>query len=303
MAQLLDTITKSSAAEPDFFLSLKDLSVDYFERSRLLRSATALTNHNLGVGASRPGIGSLLEDITGWLGETPDWRLMRIGTAMVAWMIYKYPHAMTKEPATGDVWTNHSTTQLDEMLVSATAVVEQARQMVDQILVKELEGLSQAQSSYIYSGGDSAHLAMRRRLAFMVSMAIAQQDNFLVRCVRIYLSDLQEVSPNGEPILGFMSRLFLGNDNAGQLSSAAEQIQECLRRLQAIFSPYVGKRISETSQFSAELGSTLERFKDILLLNTTVAADIVCGLWLYLDQDEATGLSILHPMVNHQLLD
>lgn len=298
----MDTIIKSSAAEPDFFRSQKDLSVDYFERSRLLRSATTPT-HNLDVGVSRPGIGSLLEDMAGWLGEIPDWRLMRIGTAMVAWMIDKHPGAMTKEPATGDAWTNYSTTQLDEMLVSATAVVGQARQVVDQILVKELEGLSQAQSTYIYSGGDSAHLAMRRRLAFMVAMAIAQRNNFLVRCVRIYLSDLQEVPPNSEAILEFMSRLFLGNDNAGQLSSVAEQIQQCLQRLQTILSPHVGKRISETSQLSTELISTLERFKDILLLNTTVAADIVCGLWLYLDQDEATGLSILHPMVNHQLLD
>ncbi|KAF9375159.1 hypothetical protein CPC16_000881 [Podila verticillata] len=297
LTQLLDTIIKSSAAEPDFFRSQKDLSVDYFERSRLLRSAT-MPMHNLGVGVSRPEIGSLLEDMAGWLGEIPDWRLMRIGTAMVAWMIDKHSSAMTKELVTGDVWTNYSTTQLNEMLVSAIAVVEQARQMVDQILVKELEDLSQAQSTYIYSGGDSAHLAMRRRLAFMVSMAIAQRDNFLVRCVRIYLSDLREVPSNSKAILGFMSLLFLGNDNAGQLSSVAEQIQECLQRLQAIFSPHVGKHISETSQLSTELISTLERFEDILLLNTTVAADIVCGLWLYLDQDEAAGLSILHPMID-----
>lgn len=275
--------------------------MQYFERSRLLRSATT-TKRPGSVDVSGPGTGSLLEDMTGWLGEISDWRLVRIGTAMVAWLIDKHSGAMAKGPI-ADTWANCDPIQLDELLLNATVVVEQARQMVDHIPEKRLEAFSQAQSSYVYGGGGSAHLAMRRRLAFMIGMAIAQRDNFLVRCVRIYLSDLQEVSPNGEGILAFISRLFLGNDNASQLSSVAEQIQDCIRRLHSVCNPYVGMSISENSRLSSQLKSTLEQFKEILLLNTTVAADIVCGLWLYLDQDETTCLSILYPMVGCWILD
>lgn len=275
--------------------------MQYFERSRLLRYATP-TKHPGSVDVSGPGAGSLLEDMTEWLGEIPDWRLVRIGTAMVVWLIEKQSGATAKRPIE-DSWTNYDPIQLDKLLLSATAVVEQARQMVDHLPEKELEAFSRAQSSYVYGGGDSAHLPMRRRLAFMVGMAIAQRDAFLIRCVRIYLSDPQEVSPFGEAILAFVSRLFLGNDNASQLNSIAEQIQECIRRLHSICNPYVGKPISDNSRLSAQLRSTLDQFKEILLLNTTVAADIVCGLWLYLDQDETTCLSILHPVVSCWILD
>ncbi|KAG0348484.1 hypothetical protein BG004_005096 [Podila humilis] len=307
--RLLDTVIQSSAAQPDFFHSRKELSGLFLDESRLFRMTIRSNTPPAPAPAVAPAplemLGAYLEDMASWLSEIPDWRLMRIGITVTSWMLSQERCLNQQQEGHGAEWID-SAAPLKELLISAASLVNQGPKSMQQIPVQALEAFSQAHWHYVYAGGDSARLSTRRSLVIILAMAIAQTNEFLMHCIRIHLNDLKKENESGpialagnSPFLLFVARLFLANCNLDQLQSFAEHISHCIKDLLIVCSleSDVNKMMDNTAKISRNLKVTLARYKDALWLNTTVVADLACAMWLHLNMGEASGMTTFHPLI------
>ncbi|KAF9427895.1 hypothetical protein BGZ94_003920 [Podila epigama] len=193
-----------------------------------------------------------------WIGELPDWRLVRICSVLVAYLLGQNQPASSKMSRADLNMYKIGHIKLQEVIINAARVAGMGVVPMKKIPNRELCLLRKSLTDYIYSGGDSTQLATRRRLSFLVSLALTQRD-FVLCCVHMYLTDQEtQPPPDNTPLLSYLSLLLLGVDNALQVNAVAEELEKFLR----------------------------------------VTADIICGVWRYLDLGEGdASVPILHSMI------
>ncbi|KAF9097640.1 hypothetical protein BGX29_008002 [Mortierella sp. GBA35] len=311
LIQLIDTIIQDCRRLPDFFQSRRQISRQHFDSSHFLTSALSAHVQN---GQHCDLVERLLEDSAELAGEIDDWRIVRIWTLFVEWILTPLGSEGARARDTLEIDADMSAMDRDmdlgAMVLSACRIVNDrdfkraASRGVhfsdSSAVLSEINHLLEIQKRYVFESAPPREMALRRRLAFLIASAVISSNGLLVSLIHQYFLSLDvsnrdkqdPTTPSEEStLLNLLSMLLSGQVDSGTtvtMSAITAPLKEFLKDLHGTL------RVSETSNpYDLRLGtvSDLERifvrFLPILRMNAVVTAEIVCAIVVYSDSEDS----------------
>lgn len=321
VVQLIDRIMATSKWESAVVQSRDTVIHPHLERSRLFAAISSNPKEGCAL-LLQP----LLEDLSGLTAQMSDWRLVRICTVLVEWMITTRVHCEQRMELGDDdsqVWENKEVLshELDALISSACSIVRHASLSTDQENVQFLlDTFLTAQTNYVFCSAGPEHLSLRRKLAFLVTTAVSQHGGFLVHRIRYNLETLRAaqeersittntmddaLSVPASPAVVLMAQLMASHDSDATFCAVAENIAALLKKLQELYSgnwKYLDQHMRNEVQL--RLAAIMQAYQHILQINWTLAADLLCALGLYLNvTDSASWQSMIQAAFSRTELD
>ncbi|KAF9175902.1 hypothetical protein BGX21_010703 [Mortierella sp. AD011] len=305
LIHLTDKIMKASAEQPGFVLDRGEVFSKFIASSQLVSTlARGLKETN---GEYTDLVHSTLEDIAALAGEIPDWRFIRICTLLIEWILTR---GRRGEPSRENDslgsdcrsglydFDNVPLTPFEAMVSASCCLLQNHAHgfSTRPSSLEELDRLAIAQRDYIYCFAGPDRLILRKRLAFLVSMVIAQHNEFLIRHIRCHFESLdmgrlRQGQDNefvaDKNLVAFIADLILTDDSEQWGSSVLhEQLTGLLQELRTVCPARVGQN-STLSISMGPLKSVLAKYEPILHLNKALLADIVCALGIFADANDS----------------
>ncbi|KAG0207414.1 hypothetical protein BGX33_006829 [Mortierella sp. NVP41] len=298
------------------------ISRQHFDSSHFLTSALSAHVQD---GQHCDLVERLLEDSAEFAGEIDDWRIVRIWTLFVEWILTPLGSEGARARDTLEIDADMSAMDRD---MDLGAMVLSARRIVNNrdlkraasrgvhfsdssAVLSEINHLLEIQKRYVFESAPPREMALRRRLAFLIASAVISSNGLLVSLIHQYFLSLDvsnrdkqdPITPSEEStLLNLLSMLLSGQVDSGTtvtMSAITAPLKEFLKDLHGTL------RVSETSNpYDLRLGtvSDLERifvrFLPILRMNAVVTAEIVCAIVVYSDsEDSAFWQSVINAVL------
>ncbi|KAG9323976.1 hypothetical protein KVV02_007298 [Mortierella alpina] len=291
---IMDEILVACQEQPDFYSSPKTIIQQHFEKSKFLTISS--TKFRI----SRDFVHLLLQDAAALSGEIDDWRLVRIWTLLVGWIIGQAGPKETEvdrfqgEDEAAFIALDASEEFLKLLIARMASLEFQWKFFSTETLAeRDVRGILWAQRNYIYRSAHPEQLLLRKRLAFLIGAAT---NNLIVHMVcncfhsAARLSrQTTEVSTSSTPVQSATALLLAGNsvvmESDLQLDVLSGQFAACLRALQELC--FVCKRDPQAKRgLQVPLESILDQYAPVLNRNQPLMADIICGMGIYIGQDD-----------------
>ncbi|KAF9098548.1 hypothetical protein BGX27_000768, partial [Mortierella sp. AM989] len=287
LMDLTDKVMTASAKQAGFALSREEVFHKFIEPSRLIPALARSLKET--IGEQNDLMHSTLEDIAVMTGEIADWRFVRICVLLIEWLLAWRGNRKLDNYSCMPESENMSETAFEAMILSSCSILQLDIHGSSAKLTssKSLELLMTAQKNYIHCFAGPDRFILRRRLAFLVSAAIAQHSEFLIHQICFYFDSLKEKPQRqgqdkefmaDKQLVAFMVDLILANDSE-QLNSSilSEQLTGLLQELQTVCSVDNGR--NSTPNLTMEsIESIIVKYKSILRMNETLLADIICAI-------------------------
>ncbi|KAF9437392.1 hypothetical protein BGZ76_000927 [Entomortierella beljakovae] len=286
LVQLIDSIMIASAVQPGFALRRKEIFSEFVESSQFCLSLASYLNEK-GI-EQIDFVQSIFEDITGMAGEIEDWRFIRICVLLMDWIMVRgdWTRGNGELSSQGSKYCSLqddavSMSAFDTMLLHSSSLLKYYRDHVSvEIPLDELELFMQAQQDYIYCAGPK-RFHLRRRLAYLMSTAIAHHEEFIVhRMYCHFVSSEQQQHDSGanhiddNQLIRFILCLTMPDESEQSFMSILHgQFSKLLLELQILCSDY--RRQESTAILLNSIGAVFEKHKTILKLNETLLANII----------------------------
>ncbi|KAG0204883.1 hypothetical protein BGX28_003342 [Mortierella sp. GBA30] len=323
MVLVVDKILTVSQQQPDFYMSRKSIVQQHFGTSPYLtKASTHLARDSDFVRSLIEDAVELAGEVDDWrlvriwilmiewiLEKTTETRTMEIDSPILVETEESYSHSGFKE-----------------LLVSASLLFEQGTagtgigtDLPTEVFSKMTRQFLRAQSDYIFcSGGRPGQLALRKRLVFLLGNAVLQNGNLLVWTIRDCFREMKRSSeednsltvdqttaitttttivkrdrPPQSAAAVAVATLFLCGMTVEVESEEAladtieQQLNRLLRELQIFCDLIKEDSTIRGSQLQDLFGQILGRYLTILRLNSTMVADIVCAMGVYIGTDDS----------------
>ncbi|KAF9118625.1 hypothetical protein BGW39_001009 [Mortierella sp. 14UC] len=310
LVQLIGTIIQDCGYLSDFYQSRQQIIQRHFESSQFLASAVS---GQLSEDQHRHLIERLLEDSAELAGEIDDWRVVRIWTLFIEWILRRLGTIglLRTLPSEPDSSAMDQDADLWAIISSACRIVNishlkstgstRLRLSVNSAVLSEISNLLEIQSRYVFETAPPQEMALRRRMVFLVGSAVAMSNRILTSLIyqHILLLDKPdchhnqdglplEPSQDSATLLNVLSLLMCGETGAASTSTISKPFMALLKDLHSTL------QMSETSNpYDLRLGTVAElegifvRHLPFLRLNAVVIADIVCAAVVYNDPENS----------------
>lgn len=304
LVQLIDSVIQDCAHSPDFYQSRHQITQRHFEPSPFL---TCLLSGHLLQDQRRYLTERVLEDSAELAGEIDDWRVVRIWTLLIAWILTRLEsgesiYTLLLEPDASPLDQDAS---LCAMISSASRIVNCgdseskdvrcSRVSVNAGVLCKIDNFLKFQDRYIFETAPPQEMALRRRMAFLIGSAVASSNGLLASLILQHILSLDNPnfdhkqdslasSQDTTTLLNLLSLLMTGQSDTTNSSTTGELFLTLLKELHGAL------RVSETSNpYGLRLGTVADlegiftKFVSLLRLNVVVTADIVCAIVVYND--------------------
>ncbi|KAF9353092.1 hypothetical protein BGX34_011804 [Mortierella sp. NVP85] len=270
----------------------------YVEPSRLFAAISSNTSEGYTLLQS-----SILEDLAELTGQVADWRLVRICTLVVEWMITtRIRRAPSMELDEHDeIWQNQD---LEALISIACSMMRLGRPQPTEENARELiERFMSAQSDYIYSSAGPEQMGLRRKLTFLVASAVSQHEGFLVYRIcgelqRLEALEVEEEIPTASsclshtisPVVVLMANLVVTHDTDPLFTTVADRMVALLNDLGRL-------RLDQDVEWHKDkdlqscLADILQTYRPIFEINWTLAAHVLFALGFYRNVNMADSTS------------
>jgi len=272
----------------------------YVEPSRLFAAISSNTSEAYTLLQS-----PILEDLAELTGHVADWRLVRICTLLVEWMLRtRIRRAPSMELDEHDeIWQNQ---ELEALTSIACSMMRLGQQQPTEENARELiERFMSAQSDYIYSSAGPEQMGLRRKLTFLVATAVSHHEGFLVYRICGELQrleaahEVEEETPTASspclshttsPVVWLMTNLVVTHDTDPLFATVAERMATLLNDLGRL-------RLDQDVECPREkdlqlcLANILHAYRPIFEINWTLAAHVLFALGFYMNVNMADSTS------------
>ncbi|KAK3828787.1 MAG: hypothetical protein J3Q66DRAFT_363865 [Benniella sp.] len=274
----------------------------YVEPSRLFAAISSDTSEDSTLLQS-----SILEDLAELTGQVADWRLVRICTLLVEWMITtRIRRAPSMELDEHDEICQNQ--ELEALISIACSVMRLGQQQPTEENARELiERFMSAQGDYIYSSAGPEQTSLRRRLAFLVATAVSQHEGFLVyricgelqRLEAAYEVEEEEEIPTASssclsrttsPVVLLMANLVVTHDTDPLFTTVAERMAALLNDLGRLRLDQ-DVECHKEKDFQSCLADILHAYRPFFEINWTLVAHVLFALGFYMSVDMADSTS------------
>lgn len=304
LVQLIDDVVQDCAHALNIYQSRHQITQRHFESSQFLTSALS---GQLPKDHHRQLVERILEDSAEVAGEIDDWRIVRIWTLLIEWILTRLGSGepMRTLPLESDALFLDQGPDLCALISSACRIVNyrdselkgvhSSRVSVNAAAVSEIDTLLKIQDRYVFETAPPQEMALRRRMAFLIGSAVASSNGLLTSLILQYILSLdkadlhlkQEPSPPSQDtstLLNLLSLLIYGELGSASSPTIGQPFLALLRELHATL------RVSEISNpYDLRLGTVADlegifsKCASFLRLNTVVTANIVCAIVVYND--------------------
>ncbi|KAG0365951.1 hypothetical protein BGZ54_005999 [Gamsiella multidivaricata] len=258
VVQLVDSVIVASVQHPEFSLSREDILAGHLSSPSSLFSIMSSNRH---LAESQELVQPVLEDLARVAGEISDWRFVRICILLTEWVLSRRQHYRHHQEDMDVDHTNFVGSDLRAapdtdtstaiffsiMVSSACSLLENhpTKSSTSNLSNKdhtqsgEMSQWMSAQKSYIFCSAGPHQLPVRRSLVFLIGMAIAQRNNFLVQKIRNHFEALEKpqqyqgLSDVANPLTLFIAGLVLAFGPESSLETAVhETLGKMLREIQ-----------------------------------------------------------------------
>lgn len=304
LVQLIDGVVQDCAHALDIYQSRHHIIQRHFESSQFLTSALS---GQLPKDLHNQLVERILEDSAEVAGEIDDWRIVRIWTLLIEWILTRLGsgESMHTLPLESDVLFLDQEADLCAVVSSADRIVNcrdselkgahSSRVSGNAAAVSEIDTLLKIQERYVFETATPQEMALRRRMVFLIGSAVALSNGLLTSLILQYILSLDKAdlhlkqeplapSQDTTTLLNLLSLLMYGELGSAGSPTIGQSFLVLLQELHATL------RVSEIiNPYDLRLGTvaTLEgifsRYSSFLRLNTVVTADIICAVVVYND--------------------
>jgi hypothetical protein len=304
LIQLIDSVIQDCVHSPDFYQSRHQITQRHFEPSLIL--TCALSGHLL-QDQRRHLTERILEDTAELAGEIDDWRVVRIWTLLIEWVLTRLGSgkSLYTLPLDPDASPLDQDADLCAMISSACRIVncgdselkgaKSPRVSADAEVMFKIDNLLKCLERYVFETAPPQEMALRRRMAFLIGSAVASSNGLLASLILQHVlsldkPDVDRKEDSSTPfqdtttLLNLVSLLMSGESDTTSASTIGELFVALLKELHRTL------RMSEASNpYDLRLGTVADlegiftKFVSLLRLNVVVTADIVCAIVVYND--------------------
>ena len=293
LVQLIDNVVQDCAHALNIYQSRHQITQRHFESSQFL---TSTLSGQLPKDHHRQLVERILEDSAEVAGEIDDWRIVRIWTLLIEWILMRLGsgESMHTLPLESDASFVDQGADLCAVISSACRVVN-CHDSELKGTVFEIDTLLKIQDRYVFETAPPQEIALRRRMVFLIGSAVASSKGLLTSLILQHILSLDEAdlhlkqeslapSQNTTTLLNLLSLLMYGELGSISSPTIGHPFLTLLQELHATL------RVSEiSSPYDLRLGTIADlegifsKYVSFLRLNTAVTADIVCAIVIYND--------------------
>ncbi|KAF9913190.1 hypothetical protein EC991_003650 [Linnemannia zychae] len=307
LVQSIDAVIQDCGCLSEFYQGRHQIVQQYFESSQFL--ASAVSGH-LSEDQHRDLIERLLEKSAELAGEIDDWRVVRIWTLLIEWILRRLGSVESVRIRSSEPDTSILDQEVDlwEVISSASRIVNsshlkttgstKSRLSVNDAVFSEINYLLEIQSRYTFDNAPPQEIALRRRMVFLVGTAVLMSNGILTCLIYQHILLLDEPnlvllrqddpSQSSATLLNVLSLLMYGDTGPASISAISIPFTTLLKDLHSIL------QVSETSNpYDLRLGTVANlegafvKYLSFLRLNNVVTADIVCAVVVYNDPENS----------------